>query len=88
MLQEPWKTQIPDRACSQLLSGVKMAALLLQELGDSEICKIPKPVQNKLERILSDQQYEIDSLKAQQEQFRVDNGEWVLVIPLASAGQC
>ncbi|XP_035032393.2 translocated promoter region b, nuclear basket protein isoform X4 [Hippoglossus stenolepis] len=50
-----------------------MAALLLQELGDSEICKIPKPVQNKLERILSDQQYEIDSLKAQQEQFRVDN---------------
>ncbi|XP_062251607.1 translocated promoter region b, nuclear basket protein [Platichthys flesus] len=50
-----------------------MAALLLQELGDSEISKIPKAVQNKLERILSDQQYEIDSLKAQQEQFRVDN---------------
>ncbi|XP_060934177.1 translocated promoter region b, nuclear basket protein [Limanda limanda] len=50
-----------------------MAALLLQELGDSEISKIPKSVQNKLERILSDQQYEVDSLKAQQEQFRVDN---------------
>ena len=63
-----------------------MAALLLQEVGDSEISKIPKAVQNKLERILSDQQYEIDSLKAQQEQFRVDNGEWVRVIPLVSAG--
>ncbi|XP_069377798.1 translocated promoter region b, nuclear basket protein isoform X6 [Paralichthys olivaceus] len=50
-----------------------MAALLLQELGDSEISKIPKPLQNKLERVLSDQQYEIDSLKAQQEQFRVDS---------------
>uniref|UniRef100_A0A8C4ITP2 Nucleoprotein TPR n=1 Tax=Dicentrarchus labrax TaxID=13489 RepID=A0A8C4ITP2_DICLA len=50
-----------------------MAALLLQELDSSEISKLPKPVQNKLERILSDQQYEIDCLKAQQEQFRVDS---------------
>uniref|UniRef100_A0A671WMD6 Nucleoprotein TPR n=1 Tax=Sparus aurata TaxID=8175 RepID=A0A671WMD6_SPAAU len=50
-----------------------MAALLLQELESSEISKLPKTVQNKLERILSDQQYEIDSLKAQQEQFRVDS---------------
>lgn len=52
-----------------------MAALLLQELESSEISKLPKTVQNKLERILSDQQYEIDSLKAQQEQFRVDSGK-------------
>ncbi|KAM8745526.1 translocated promoter region b, nuclear basket protein isoform 2-T2 [Acanthopagrus schlegelii] len=50
-----------------------MAALLQQELESSEISKLPKTVQNKLERILSDQQYEIDSLKAQQEQFRVDS---------------
>uniref|UniRef100_A0A3B5B4R2 Nucleoprotein TPR n=1 Tax=Stegastes partitus TaxID=144197 RepID=A0A3B5B4R2_9TELE len=50
-----------------------MAALLLQELEASEISKLPKTVQNKLERILSDQQYEIDSLKAQQEQYRVDS---------------
>ncbi|XP_070764710.1 translocated promoter region b, nuclear basket protein [Enoplosus armatus] len=50
-----------------------MAALLLQELEGSEISKLPKTIQNKLERILSDQQYEIDSLKAQQEQFRVDS---------------
>uniref|UniRef100_A0A8D3BGU6 Nucleoprotein TPR n=1 Tax=Scophthalmus maximus TaxID=52904 RepID=A0A8D3BGU6_SCOMX len=50
-----------------------MAALLLQEFEESEISKIPKPIQGKLERILSDQQNEIDSLKAQQEQFRVDS---------------
>uniref|UniRef100_A0AAQ5ZWS4 Nucleoprotein TPR n=2 Tax=Amphiprion ocellaris TaxID=80972 RepID=A0AAQ5ZWS4_AMPOC len=51
----------------------KMAALLLQELEGSEISKLPKTLQNKLERILSDQQYEIDSLKAHQEQYRVDS---------------
>ncbi|KAK1896767.1 Nucleoprotein TPR [Dissostichus eleginoides] len=50
-----------------------MAALLLQELEPSEISKLPKTVQNKLEKVFSDQQYEIDSLKAQQEQFRVDS---------------
>uniref|UniRef100_A0A665W9I2 Nucleoprotein TPR n=1 Tax=Echeneis naucrates TaxID=173247 RepID=A0A665W9I2_ECHNA len=50
-----------------------MAALLLQELEGSELSKLPKTIQNKLEKILSDQQYEIDSLKAQQEQFRVDS---------------
>uniref|UniRef100_UPI003AADA419 translocated promoter region b, nuclear basket protein n=1 Tax=Centroberyx gerrardi TaxID=166262 RepID=UPI003AADA419 len=50
-----------------------MAAVLLQMLERSEISKLPKAVQNKLEKFLSDQQYEIDSLKAQQEQFRVDS---------------
>ncbi|XP_070816529.1 translocated promoter region b, nuclear basket protein isoform X2 [Chaetodon trifascialis] len=50
-----------------------MAALLLQELEATELSKLPKNIQNKLEKILSDQQYEIDSLKAQQEQFRVDS---------------
>lgn len=52
-----------------------MAALLLQELEPSELSKIPKTVQNKLERLLSDQLYEIDYVKAQQEQFRVDSGK-------------
>ena len=64
-----------------------MAALLLQELEPSEISKLPKTVQNKLEKILSDQQYKIDSLKAQQEQFRVDSGkffEFMLVSGCAS----
>uniref|UniRef100_A0A671WEL1 Nucleoprotein TPR n=1 Tax=Sparus aurata TaxID=8175 RepID=A0A671WEL1_SPAAU len=68
-------TLISSKTHNQLSSAVvaKMAALLLQELESSEISKLPKTVQNKLERILSDQQYEIDSLKAQQEQFRVDS---------------
>uniref|UniRef100_A0A4W6CZ57 Nucleoprotein TPR n=1 Tax=Lates calcarifer TaxID=8187 RepID=A0A4W6CZ57_LATCA len=57
-----------------------MAALLLQEFEASELSKLPKTVQNKLERILSDQQYEIDSLKAQQEQFRVDSGKLTLTV--------
>ncbi|KAJ0065485.1 hypothetical protein NL108_012443 [Boleophthalmus pectinirostris] len=50
-----------------------MAALLQQELEPAEIAKLPKNIVNKIEKILLDQQYEIDSLKAQQEQFRVDN---------------
>lgn len=53
----------------------KMAALLLQELEGSEIAKLPKNIQNKLEKIISDQQYDIDCLKAQQEQYRVDSGK-------------
>ncbi|KAJ3600175.1 hypothetical protein NHX12_034125 [Muraenolepis orangiensis] len=50
-----------------------MAAPLLQVLERTEITKLPKGIQNKLEKFLSDQQYEIDSLKAHQEQFRVDS---------------
>ncbi|CAJ1060960.1 translocated promoter region b%2C nuclear basket protein isoform X7 [Xyrichtys novacula] len=50
-----------------------MAALLLQEFEPAELARLPRALQNRLERILSDQQYEIDSLKAQQEQFRVDS---------------
>uniref|UniRef100_A0A672ZH31 Nucleoprotein TPR n=1 Tax=Sphaeramia orbicularis TaxID=375764 RepID=A0A672ZH31_9TELE len=56
-----------------------MAALLLQEFEPSEISKLPKNLQNKIEKILSDQQYEIDSLKAQQEQFRVDSGKMTVL---------
>lgn len=52
-----------------------MAAVLQLELEDSDISNLPKALQNKLETILSDHQYKIDSLKAQQEQFRVDSGE-------------
>lgn len=58
-------------------------AALLQELDASELSKLPKAVQNKLEKIFSDQQYEIDTLKAHQEQFRVDNGKFYLPIRLA-----
>uniref|UniRef100_A0A7N8Y5C6 Nucleoprotein TPR n=1 Tax=Mastacembelus armatus TaxID=205130 RepID=A0A7N8Y5C6_9TELE len=64
-----------------------MAAVLLQEFEASELSKLPKTIQNKLEKVLSDQQYEIDSLKAQQEQFRVDSGELLAVILIASGAQ-
>ncbi|XP_028817852.1 nucleoprotein TPR-like isoform X3 [Denticeps clupeoides] len=49
-----------------------MAAALLQVLERSEVSKLPKAVQTKLERCLSDQQAELDSLRGQQEQLRVD----------------
>ncbi|XP_027883247.1 translocated promoter region b, nuclear basket protein isoform X1 [Xiphophorus couchianus] len=50
-----------------------MAALLLQELDSSEISKLPTTLQSKFEKLLLDRQYEIDSLKALHEQFRVDS---------------
>lgn len=62
-------------AGSWLIHRRKMAALLQQVLEGPELSKLPKAAQNKLERALSEQQYEIDALKAQQEQFRVDSGK-------------
>ena len=53
-----------------------MAAVLQQVLERTELSRLPKTVQNKLEKYISDQQSEIDSLKAQHEQFRVDSGEY------------
>ncbi|XP_071005760.1 nucleoprotein TPR-like isoform X3 [Oncorhynchus clarkii lewisi] len=50
-----------------------MSAVLLQALERAEITKLPKAVQNKLEKLISDLQYEIDFLKSHQEQFRVDS---------------
>uniref|UniRef100_A0A669CFJ6 Nucleoprotein TPR n=1 Tax=Oreochromis niloticus TaxID=8128 RepID=A0A669CFJ6_ORENI len=61
-----------------------MAALLQQELEASELTKLPKTIQSKLEKIVSDLRYEIDSLKAQHEQFRVDSGKLFPVILIAS----
>uniref|UniRef100_A0A8C8HS37 Nucleoprotein TPR n=1 Tax=Oncorhynchus tshawytscha TaxID=74940 RepID=A0A8C8HS37_ONCTS len=52
-----------------------MSAVLLQALERAEITKLPKAVQNKLEKLVSDLQYEIDFLKSHQEQFRVDSGK-------------
>ncbi|MGH0154837.1 UNVERIFIED_CONTAM: hypothetical protein FKN15_048281 [Acipenser sinensis] len=50
-----------------------MAAVLQQILERTELNKLPKPVQNKLEKFLSDQQSEIDALKARHERFKVDS---------------
>uniref|UniRef100_A0A8C2IA20 Nucleoprotein TPR n=1 Tax=Cyprinus carpio TaxID=7962 RepID=A0A8C2IA20_CYPCA len=49
------------------------AAVLQQILERSEISKLPKTVLTKLEKYISEQQCEVDCLKAQQEQYRVDN---------------
>lgn len=55
-----------------------MAAVLQQILERSEISKLQKTVLTKLEKYIADQQCEIDSLKAHQEQNRVDSGKVVL----------
>uniref|UniRef100_A0A8C1EHY9 Nucleoprotein TPR n=1 Tax=Cyprinus carpio carpio TaxID=630221 RepID=A0A8C1EHY9_CYPCA len=52
-----------------------MADVLQQILERSEISKLPKTVLTKLEKYISEQQCEVDCLKAQQEQYRVDNGK-------------
>lgn len=66
----------------------KMAALLLQELSDSEISNLPPTLQNKLEGILTGLQYKIDSLKAQNEQFRVDSGKIMVDICVSPRTAC
>ncbi|XP_043117020.1 LOW QUALITY PROTEIN: nucleoprotein TPR [Puntigrus tetrazona] len=49
-----------------------MAALLQQALERAEINKLPKAIQNKLEKVLSEQQTEVDSLKSQHERYKAD----------------
>uniref|UniRef100_A0AAR2K8W8 Nucleoprotein TPR n=1 Tax=Pygocentrus nattereri TaxID=42514 RepID=A0AAR2K8W8_PYGNA len=49
-----------------------MAALLQQALERTEINKLPKAAQNRLEKLLSDQQTELDSLKAAHERYKTD----------------
>lgn len=51
----------------------------MPELDSSEISKLPITIQSKLEKLLLDRQYEIDSLKALHEQFRVDSGELLVL---------
>ncbi|XP_075689568.1 nucleoprotein TPR isoform X2 [Rhinoderma darwinii] len=49
-----------------------MAAVLQQVLEKAELGKLPKALQSKLERHLSEQQSEIDQMKSRHEKFRVD----------------
>uniref|UniRef100_A0A8C9VSR1 Nucleoprotein TPR n=1 Tax=Scleropages formosus TaxID=113540 RepID=A0A8C9VSR1_SCLFO len=51
------------------------AAVLLQILERAEVSKLPKAVQNKLEKFFSEQQCEIESLRSNQERLRVDSGD-------------
>ncbi|XP_066548647.1 nucleoprotein TPR isoform X2 [Amia ocellicauda] len=50
-----------------------MAAVLQQILERAELTKLPKAVQSKLEKALSDQQCEIDALKSSHERFKTDS---------------
>ncbi|XP_069497476.1 nucleoprotein TPR isoform X2 [Ambystoma mexicanum] len=50
-----------------------MAAVLQQVLERAELTKLPKGVQGKLEKFLSDQQSEIEALRARHEKSRVDS---------------
>lgn len=52
-----------------------MAAVLQQVLERTELNKLPKLVQNKLEKFLADQQSEIDGLKGRHEKFKVESGK-------------
>uniref|UniRef100_A0A8C1GIS9 Nucleoprotein TPR n=1 Tax=Cyprinus carpio TaxID=7962 RepID=A0A8C1GIS9_CYPCA len=59
------------------------AAVLQQILERSEISKLPKTVLTKLEKYISEQQCEVDCLKAQQEQYRpkqFDRGEGMCLV--------
>ncbi|KAG8436525.1 hypothetical protein GDO86_007580 [Hymenochirus boettgeri] len=49
-----------------------MAVVLHQVLEKSELAKLPKAIQTKLERFISDQQCEIEAMKARHEKYRVD----------------
>ncbi|XP_035390027.1 nucleoprotein TPR isoform X1 [Electrophorus electricus] len=49
-----------------------MAELLQQALERIELNKIPKALQNKLEKFLSDQQAELDSVKTSHERYKAD----------------
>uniref|UniRef100_A0A8C2E4B5 Nucleoprotein TPR n=1 Tax=Cyprinus carpio TaxID=7962 RepID=A0A8C2E4B5_CYPCA len=63
--------QLMSSQWTQYCAG-EMAALLQQTLERTEINKLPKAIQNKLEKVLSEQQTEIDSLKSQHERYKAD----------------
>ncbi|XP_062873069.1 nucleoprotein TPR isoform X2 [Trichomycterus rosablanca] len=50
-----------------------MATVLQQALERTEINKIPKAVQNKLEKFLTDKQTELESLRINHERFKTDS---------------
>ena len=62
-------------AAAAVPGPVDMAAVLQQVLERTELNKLPKSVQNKLEKFLADQQSEIDGLKGRHEKFKVESGK-------------
>lgn len=53
-----------------------MAAVLLQALERTELNKLPKGVQNKLEKFVTELQDANQELRTQHERFRADCGRW------------
>lgn len=65
----------PAAAAAAAPGLADMAAVLQQVLERAELNKLPKSVQNKLEKFLADQQSEIDGLKGRHEKFKVESGK-------------
>ncbi|XP_036199444.1 nucleoprotein TPR isoform X7 [Myotis myotis] len=63
----------PSAAAAAAPGLADMAAVLQQVLERTELNKLPKSVQNKLEKFLADQQSEIDGLKGRHEKFKVES---------------
>ncbi|KAB1258624.1 Nucleoprotein TPR [Camelus dromedarius] len=63
----------PSAAAPAVPGPIDMAAVLQQVLERTELNKLPKTVQNKLEKFLADQQSEIDGLKGRHEKFKVES---------------
>lgn len=73
--QAPGFRASPCSFVSPSAAAADMAAVLQQVLERSELNKLPKSTQNKLEKFLADQQSEIDGLKGRHERFKVESGK-------------
>lgn len=71
----PFSGSAPSAAAAAGPGPTDMAAVLQQVLERTELNKLPKSVQNKLEKFLADQQSEIDGLKGRHEKFKVESGK-------------
>lgn len=55
-----------------------MAVVLLQVLERTELNKLPKGVQNKLEKFITELQNANEALKTQHERFKADSGRCLI----------
>lgn len=55
-----------------------MATVLLQILERTELNKLPKGAQNKLEKFVTDLQNANEALKTQHERSKADSGKYLL----------
>lgn len=55
-----------------------MAVVLLQVLERAELNKLPKGVQNKLDKFITELQNANEALKTQHERFKADSGRYLM----------